>query len=119
MANFYSNLAAVASRLLADKGQTVTFSRRIQSIFSAGSGEYTGGRTDTWSGSGVAFNYNKAEIDGSTIQSGDLRLIVEAVETEPRPGDKVAIGGVDYHVVSVVVSSPAGTPTHYETQVRR
>lgn len=116
---FYSQLAAVASRLLTDKGQSVSFSRRTGGTFNPATGTYSGDTATTFSGYGAAFNYNKTEIDGTIVQSGDLRLILEAVATPPAQGDEATVGGIDYRVMDVRPTSPGGTVTHYELQLRK
>lgn len=119
MADFYENLAVIAARLLADKGQTVTFSRDNVSSFDPVLGQETLGTPVTYSGDGASFGYNKSEVDGTIIQAGDIRFILEAVTTEPLPGDSVTIDSVVYRVMDVRKSAPAGTVTHYELQLRK
>ena len=119
MADFYSGLAAVASRLLASKGQSVSFSRVTGGSKNAATGITSGGSTSTYSGNGAGFGYNRSEIDGTIIQSGDIRLILEAVSTTPEPNDECTYDSVDYRVMSVKETSPGGTVTHYELQLRK
>lgn len=119
MADFYSGLAAVATRLLDTYGQTVTFSRETGGSFDPVLGVYSGQSTSTFTGSGAAFDFNRSEIDGEIIQRGDIRLMLEAVDTKPIIGDACTVNGVDYRVMSVMESSPGGTVTHYELQLRK
>jgi hypothetical protein len=117
--NFYSGLAAVASRLLAEKGQSVSFSRTTGGSKNAATGVTAGGSVSTYTGNGAGFDYNRAERDGTIIQDGDIRLILEAVTTTPEPNDECTYDGIDYRVMSVKETSPGGTVTHYELQLRK
>lgn len=118
MSNFYSGLAAVALKLLTDKGQNVTFTRETSSAFDpqTGNNQTT---SSTFTGYGAAFNYNKSEIDDTIIQKGDIRFIMEATATEPVSGDTVTIDGIIYRVMSIKPTSPAGTVVIYEAQLRK
>lgn len=118
MADFYGNLAAVATRLLTSKGQSITFSREVQSAFNPTTGVATTSTT-TFSGYGAAFDYNSSEIDGEIIQKGDIRLVLEATATAPIIGDTCTIDSDAYRAMNVKPTSPAGTPVIYEVQLRR
>lgn len=118
MSNFYTQMKSVASRLLTDKGQSLTFSRETSSGFNPVTGVNTTS-TSTYTGNGASFNYNKAEIDGTLVQRGDIRLLLEAVTTEPEQGDTVTIDSIIYRVMSVSPTSPAGTVVLYELQLRK
>lgn len=116
--SFYSQLAATAARLLADKGQAVTFSRTTGATYSPVTGAHTGGTPTSFTGNGAAFDYNKSEIDGETVQAGDIRLMLEATSAAPQIDDTATVDGVEYRVMSVFESSPGGVVTHYEVQLR-
>lgn len=118
MGDFYTDLAAVATRLLTDKGQKVTLSRETSSSFNPATGVNTTA-TSTFSGYGAAFDYNHNEIDGDLIKKGDIRFILEATTTVPLAGDITTIDSVIYRVMSVKKTSPAGTPVMYTLQLRK
>lgn len=115
--SFYSSLAATATRLLDTYGQAVAFSRETSSSFDPVTGIDTTS-TSTFSGSGAAFDYNSSEIDGEIVQRDDIRLMLEAVDTAPIIGDKCTVDSKAYRVMNVMTSSPGGTVTHYELQLR-
>lgn len=117
VAEFYANLRGVASKLLQLKGQQVTFSRETSSGFNAATGVNTTS-TSTFQSYGAAFDYNSREIDGTIIQIGDIRFLMEGT-TEPKNGDTVTIDSEVYRVMSVKPLSPAGTPVVYEAQLRK
>jgi hypothetical protein len=117
--SFYSNLAAIASRLLDTYGQTASFSRVTGGTKNAATGITSGTSTTTYSGKGAAFDYNRSEIDGTLIVSGDIRLMLEATTTAPLVGDTCTVSSIAYRVESVKESSPGGEATHYELQLRK
>ena len=116
--SFYTGLQSVAANLLASKGQLLTFNRDTETAFDAGAGE---GQYDpsTYTGNGVALNYNKSEIDGTIVVKGDIKLILEATTTVPLTGDRVTIDGVIYRMMPIKPTSPAGTVVIYEIQLRK
>lgn len=115
--SFYQSLKQTASKLLTNYGQSVTFSREVSSGFDPVTGQDTT-TTETFSGYGAAFDYNQSEIDDSIIQQGDIRLMVQAVDTKPQSGDACSVNGTDYRVMSVMDQSPGGTSVYYEVQLR-
>lgn len=118
MSEFYTNLKATAKRLLIDKGQQITLSREVSSGFNPVTGENTSSVT-AFTGYGAAFNYNKTEIDGTVIEAGDIRFILEATDTAPESGDETTIDSLIYRVMGVKVTSPSGVPVIYELQLRK
>lgn len=118
MPDFYGDMAAVANRLLTDKGQLVVFTRITTNFFNPTTG-INETIASTFSGYGAAFDYNQAKIDGTMIKRGDIRLLLEAVTTEPKQDDKATIDGDDYLVMNVKPLSPAGTVVTYEVQLRK
>jgi len=117
MTTFYSDLAAVATMLLTDKGQQVTFSRETTSSFDPGTGINTT-TTSTITGYGASFDYNSSEIDGTIIVKGDIRFLFEAGNA-PKQDDTVPIDSINYRVMSVKKTAPGGTDVLYECQLRK
>lgn len=118
MVDFYTGLAATATRLLTGKGQTVTFTRRTVSAFNATTGTPTN-TTTTFTGKGAVFDYNQSEVDGAVILSGDQRLILEAVTTAPIIGDAATVNSIKYRVMNVNTVNPGGTVVIYQLQLRK
>jgi len=116
--SFYGNLAAVATKLLTDKGQSVVFTRKTTLIFDPVKGR-NNVTTSTFSGYGAAFDYNRSEIDGELVQRGDIRFLMEAITTAPALGDTCVIDSVTYRVMNVKPTSPGGTVVMYEVQLRK
>ena len=115
--SFYSDLAAVATRLLTDKGQQVTFSRETSTGFNPTTGINTT-TTSTITGYGAAFDYNSSEIDGTIIVKGDIRFLFEA-GSAPQQDDTVTIDSIGYRVMDVKKTAPGGTDVLYEVQLRK
>lgn len=115
---FYTGLKSVASSLLQSKGQQVTFSRKVSSGFDPVLGNNTT-NTTTFTGYGAAFDYNQSELDGSIVQNGDIRFLMESTTSAPELGDTATINSVIYRVMNVKPLSPAGTVVSYEVQLRK
>lgn len=117
--SFYTALASTAARLLNDKGQTVTFSRQTGGTFDPILGQTSGASTTTFTGKAAAFGYNNAEIDGTVIRSGDVRLVVETTTTVPATDDLCTVNSVQYRVMNVEPIAPAGTTVINKVQLRK
>ena len=115
---FYDDLATVATTLLTDKGQTISFSRDNVISLDPVTGVETKSDAITFSGVGAVFDYNASEIDGTVIQQGDNRIVLESTATAPAIGDAATIGGVSHRVINVETVSPGGTVVIYKLQVR-
>lgn len=116
--SFYANMAAVATRLLTDKGQLLTFTRKTKLVFDSVEGKRVN-TTSTFTGYGAAFDYKSSEIDGTKIIKGDIRLLLNATTTEPLENDTTVIDGDTYAVKDVGRLSPAGTVVIYTLQLRK
>jgi len=68
--------------------------------------------------SGVTVPYAKTLIDGSTIQEGDIRLVIDS-QQEPQQADDVIIDGDSYGIVSNTIFNAGGVVLGYDLQVRR
>lgn len=118
MASFYANLKNTASRLLTTYGQTISFSRAVTDSFNPATGVTTPGTPVTFTGKGAAFDYTDAELVDTLIERGDIRLILEA-GTAPEINDIATVDSVDYRVMNVITTSPAGTVVKYDLQLRK
>jgi len=116
--SFYDNLASVATKLLTDKGQQVTINRAVTNSFNPVTGIITPGTATNIVGYGAAFDYNANQIDGTLVQNGDIRFILEPTD-EPAIEDTVVIDSDTYKVISVKKTAPAGIVVNYELQLRK
>ena len=118
MADFYAGLADTAARLLADKGQIISFSRQTGGTFDPVLGAESGASATAFTGNGAAFNYMNAEIDGTVVRRGDVRLIVESTDTVPEQGDTCTVDSAVYRVMMVEPIAPAGITVINKVQLR-
>lgn len=97
-----TNLAATASRLLTRYGETVT----VNAPDTGGYNPITGAPGDSepgasYTGKGYPGRYQKSEINGTTIQSGDVRLVLELIASRPQVGWSVTIDSETYRIMDV------------------
>jgi hypothetical protein len=109
----YAKLAVTARKLIKSFGASFTFTR-ITSTYNPTTGVEVP-TTTTYSGYGVFEQYTQQEYT-DLIQAGDVRLILEAVSTEPLIGDTV----VGYTIQDVLKISPDNaTVVVYDIRLRR
>lgn len=119
MATFnYESSAATAKRLLTKFGQQVTLTEK------ASSGGPPGVPTSpadarTVEGMAVILDYRNTEIDGTVIQSGDAKLILEPDAGTPDNGMTSTINGKAWRVHDWAPLAPAGDVVLYKIQLRR
>ena len=118
MSKFYDNLQKTATRLLKSKGQKLSFTRKVETDFDSATGVKTNSDF-TYNAYGAVFDYKLSEIDGTVIEAGDIRLMLEKTTTAPLKSDLVKVDSVNYRVMDVMKSSPAGTITHYTCRLRK
>ena len=120
MAGFnYNNMQATAAQLLEKFGgaseRTITYA--TSETFNVAT--QTNAKVEsTFTGWGVVNQYDQSEIDGETIQQGDLRLVLEKTSQRPVIDNTVLIDGDDYRIVDVSISSPGGIDLVYFCQLR-
>lgn len=68
---------------------------------------------------GVKGKFRRDEIDGTLIQRGDVRFMVESASFVPATSDKVEIDGKPYSVIDVDQVSPGGEALLYKVQARK
>lgn len=59
------------------------------------------------------------EIDGTVIQAGDKKLLMDATGPEPKPGDTLTIDGVAHRLEMVWPLAPGGVAVMYTVAARR
>jgi len=69
---------------------------------------------------GVAVPYSQNLVDGTTIQSGDIKVTITS-DVEPMAADKMSIDGVQYSVISILPYAYTGKDLTmaYAVQLRR
>jgi len=115
MAKFdYSASRALADRLLNQFGASLTFTRQSGETFDPATGTTTASE-ETFSRDVVWLDYDNDEIDGSIVQRGDARLLIQG---EVKVDDRVEKYGENWKVVTASPLKPASTLLYTEAQVR-
>lgn len=117
MSTFSDEMDALALELLIEFGEAVTFTHTTQGTYDVSTASISGS-TSTFSGYAAPVNYTPREVNGEMILQSDIKLYVNAVSTEPVPGDKVTVSGKTYRVVSVLKNVINSNTVLYEVQVR-
>lgn len=124
MASFAQRMQGVADRLLNQfderpSSSKITLRRKSTSSFDFERGANVITDGESLSLTGVVVPYSTSLINGTAIQSGDIKLsITNAVE--PLMGDKVYIDGKEYSIVSIVPVAYTGKDLtiNYFVQIR-
>lgn len=104
------------ARLLGDHGYDLVISRTVGNYNSA-TGVVETAITSQETFRGLFINYNLSEIDGTTVQSTDRKLLLRA-DTQtltPEPGDNV---GSDVTIIQVQKIQSGATIVGYVCQTR-
>lgn len=113
-------LQATASRLLKTYGDAVSLSYSIGGVINHATGEVTTPATNvTINGHGYPGRYMANEIDGTNIQSGDIRLTLERISARPMPGWLCTVDGSAYRVMDVRPVRSQADDVIYILQLRR
>ena len=116
MAKFdYSASRALADRLLNQFGGSLTFTRQSGETFDPQTGT-TSVTEETFSRDVVWLDYDNDEIDGSIVQRGDARLLIQG---EAKVDDRIERDGENWKIVTASPLNPAGTLIYTEAQVRQ
>lgn len=116
---FSSNMQDVATKLLTKYGENyvIQISRVDEGAFVPSTGAVGAGSTTSIPGVGFPYPYNIKEIDGRSILSTDIKLIIKA-SAEIKVGDTITIRGVNYRIMNVSDISAQGQNIIYEAQLR-
>ncbi len=116
--SFYSEMAATASEMLSEFGQTVTITHTSDGTYDPATGATTPA-TNTFTAKAAIFDVAQEDIDGTLIRAGDELAYTEAVQ-KPVTGDTMTdAGGTTYTVLKVKGTAPAGLAVLYEVFIRR
>lgn len=114
-ADFYNNLASVASRLLTKFGQDVVF--RSSLTVNPLTGALTGTQTDVTT-KGIFKKIPDNLVDGTRIKSTDKMVVINNSYT-PTMSDRVIMGTDIYTIQEIHTSSPAGVDLVYGVRLRK
>lgn len=118
MAFDYAELAAVSLELLTEFGADVTRKSYTVGTYdpATGANAVTTANT-TRKGALFAFGAGQALVNGTLIQVGDMRLLVDA-EGAVDPQDHFIVASKEYVIVSMDAVSPAGTVVLNDLHIR-
>ena len=115
MPNTCARLKATATRLIQKYGSVLTFTRVTGTVRDPETRQQTQ-TTETYTAYCVKSDYDQSDIDGSTIQRDDIRLIAE--DGNYALGDTVNIGGIVHTILNVNRTKPGDESLKFELQVR-
>jgi len=115
----YSALQTTATRLLRENGQAITLNYESSEVIDPATGVVTTVATNnSISGYGLASNYDQSEIDGNSIRSSDIKLLLSNTSSAPQPGWTATVDSKVHRVMDVRQIKPAGTNVMYILQLR-
>lgn len=117
----YSDAASEVIDLLTEFGQTITLRRPGANVYNAATGTNTpGAPTDQARFAAVfPFGSGQTRFQSELIQGSDKKVVMDANGLSPTINDLLIIAGVQYAIVAVKETNPAGTPVAFTLQVRR
>lgn len=105
------------AHLLQDFGSSLVLTRAGAATYVPATGKTTTAGGGTFSVRGVFINYTDENVNGTTIRSGDRRLLVSAQGSATTPQIDDVVGGLK--VIDVRTIAPNGTPIAFACQMRK
>ena len=104
---------------LMESGEPVVFSYAVDPIYDNDTGDLiSGGTSGTQAAYGYPESYSNAEIDGSNIQRGDIKLICSAGGLRPVVGWSCLLDSKTYRVMNCEPIRESGVDVIYYVQLR-
>ena len=104
---------------LQESGELAVFSYATTPVYDADSGDLiSGGTSGTQTAYGYPESYTNAEIDGSNIQRGDIKLICSAGALRPVVGWSCLLDSKTYRVMNCNAFRKSGVDVIYYVQLR-
>lgn len=111
----YLKTKGTADRLINNFGASLAFSRETGETFDPTTGQTTA-TTQSFNRDVVWAEYRNQEIDGTTVQQGDARLIISG---EVKIGDRVTKNGTEWRILDVSPLQPADLAIIHIAQARQ
>ncbi len=118
MAAFYPRMRATATRLLTKYGKTMYLERAGTSVTDPITGDAVTQPPQSLPVVGVVQDFNRFEVDGTTILSSDKKVTITAA-TAPLIGDTLQDGATKWRIINISDKTPADVTLCYQLQVRR
>ena len=110
---------ASALEMLQESGEPVVFSDAVDPIYDNDTGDLiSGGTSGTQAAYGYPESYSNAEIDGSNIMRGDIKLICSAGALRPVAGWSCLLDSKTYRVMNCEPIRESGIDVIYYVQLR-
>lgn len=114
----YAKTADTSLKLLTKFGRTVTRRTYTTGTYNPATGSATPATADTTRiGALLELSKTVEHLRGELIAKGDKKLLLDA-EGAADIKDHYIIGGIEYTVMSIAETNPAGTPVLYELHLR-
>ncbi|WP_413730798.1 hypothetical protein [Sodalis sp. RH22] len=118
MAAFYPRMQATATRLLTKYGKTMSLERAGSATTDPVTGDAVTQPAQSLPVIGVVQDFNRIEVDGTTILSSDKKVTITAA-TAPLIGDMLHDGTTKWRIINISDKTPAVVTLCYQLQVRR
>ena len=110
---------ATALEMLQESGEPAVFSYAVDPVFDNDTGDLiSGGTSGTQTAYGYPESYSNAEIDGSNIMRGDIKLICSAGGLRPAVGWLCLLDSKTHRVMNCNVFRKSGVDVIYYVQLR-
>ena len=110
---------ATALEMLQESGEQAVFSYAVDPVYDDDTGDLiSGGTSGTQIAYGYPESYANAEIDGSNIMRGDVKLICSAGALRPVVGWSCLLDSVTYRVMNCEPIRESGVDVIYYVQLR-
>ena len=119
----YSKIASRADQSLRRKGGIVMLRQVVNGEYDPDLGTAPTTTAD-YEGTGVKFNYEAENIDGTLIQAGDQKLLLSPLQRNgtpmptPTTADLVLFGAASYTVKAVETTAPVDVAVLHTLQLR-
>lgn len=112
-------IADTATTLLTKFGEAVTLTYETNEVRDPATGEVTTPATEVEvSGFGYPSRFQNAEIDGTTVERSDTRLVLNKVSVRPEQGWRAEVQGKTFRVMDVQPITRSGADVIYICQLR-
>lgn len=112
------DISADVLSLISEYGKSVDIIAVTEGDYDPASGVVSGDSETTQTVSAVKMSYNNREIDGTRIQTGDVKYIVAASGTNAINSGDTLTDDIDYTIVSVKSYEVQGEMAAYVLQCR-
>ena len=115
----YSQLAQTAKSLITKFGKDWTHRSIVKGSYTPSTNTVAADTTTDVTVKAVKQDYNHSQVDGTIIKQGDVKLICEALTTEPTTHDYMVDGLEVWNIIKIKEINPGGTVVFYEMQLRK